>query len=100
VQDELVVYIPNTFTPTGDNINEYFKPSIKGESLILTYEFDIFNRWGDAIFSTKDPSEGWNGNVKGGGYYAQDGVYAWKLRLKTNNGQEPLEWEGHVTILR
>ncbi|MFM2195820.1 MAG: hypothetical protein RL092_1420 [Bacteroidota bacterium] len=100
VQDELVVYIPNTFTPTGDNINEYFKPSIKGESLILTYEFNIFNRWGDAIFSTKDPSEGWNGNVKGGGYYAQDGVYAWKLRLKTNNGQEPLEWEGHVTILR
>ncbi|MBM3448682.1 MAG: T9SS type B sorting domain-containing protein, partial [Bacteroidetes bacterium] len=100
VQDELVVYIPNTFTPTGDNINEYFKPSIKGESLIFTYEFDIFNRWGDVIFSTKDPSEGWNGSVKGGGYYAQDGIYAWKLRLKTNNGQEPLEWEGHVIILR
>jgi gliding motility-associated-like protein len=100
VQDELVIYIPNSFTPSGDNINEYFKPSIKGQSLILSYEFDIYNRWGEAIFSTKDPDDGWNGSVKGGGYYAQDGVYAWKLRVKTNNGQEPFDWEGHVTILR
>lgn len=100
VSDELVVYVPNSFTPTGDNINDVFKPSIKGISLIAHYEFMIFNRWGELIFESNNPEEPWIGNVRGGAYFAQDGVYAWKMKIRPNNGQEAIELDGHVTIVR
>lgn len=100
VNDQFNIFIPNCFTPNADGRNELFKPSIRGESMIQTYEFKIFNRWGDVIFQTKDINDGWMGNVDGGEYFAQDAVYSWIIKILPNNGQEPFEQTGHVTIIR
>lgn len=100
VNDQFNIFVPNCFTPNTDGRNELFKPSIRGESLIQTYEFQIFNRWGDVLFKTNDINEGWYGEVDGGEYFAIDAVYSWLIKILPNNGQEPFEQTGHVTVIR
>jgi len=100
VNDQFNIFVPNCFTPNTDGRNELFKPSIRGESLIQTYEFKIFNRWGDVLFKTNDINEGWYGEVDGGEYFAIDAVYSWLVKILPNNGQEPFEQTGHVTVIR
>ena len=100
VKDQFNIYVPNCFTPNTDGRNELFKPSIRGESLIQTYEFKIFNRWGDVLFETNDINEGWYGEVDAGEYYAIDAVYSWLVKIVPKNGQEPFEQTGHVTVIR
>jgi len=100
VNDQFNIFVPNCFTPNTDGRNELFKPSIRGESLIQTYEFKIFNRWGDVLFETNDINEGWYGEVDGGEYFAIDAVYSWLVKILPNNGQEPFEQTGHVTVIR
>ncbi len=58
VNDQFNIFVPNCFTPNKDGRNELFKPSIRGESLIQTYEFQIFSRWGDVLFETNDINDG------------------------------------------
>lgn len=53
------LYVPNAFTPNGDRVNNTFRPLLFGN--IEYYEFTIFNRFGQKIFTTKDQSNGWNG---------------------------------------
>lgn len=100
VSDEFSIFVPNCFTPNTDGRNELFMPSIRGESLIQTYEFQVFNRWGDVLFKTNDINEGWYGEVDGGEYFASDAVYSWRIKILPNNGQEPFEQTGHVTVVR
>lgn len=100
VSDEIILFIPNCFTPNADNRNEIFKPSLRGNSLINTYEFRIFNRWGEVLFFTTDPDEGWIGNTHHGEYFVEDGIYSWQIKIAPKNGQEPIEKTGHVMIIR
>jgi gliding motility-associated-like protein len=100
VSDEFTIFVPNCFTPNTDGRNELFKPSIRGESLIQTYEFQIFNRWGDVLFKTNDINDGWYGEVEGGEYFASDAVYSWKIKILPKDGLEPFEQTGHLTVIR
>jgi len=54
--------IPNAFTPNGDGINDYFKPTIGFP--VQEYQFEIFNKWGEKIFVTNEVNNGWDGRVK------------------------------------
>ena len=67
--DTVKIFIPNVFTPNGDDKNEVFKPIISGK--LKEYKLEIFNRWGEDIFSTTDPSKGWNGGN------STTGVFYW-----------------------
>ena len=53
------IYIPNAFTPNGDGLNDTYKPILIGIGEI-TY-FSIYNRWGELVYETSDPSIGWDG---------------------------------------
>ena len=55
--------IPNAFTPNNDGLNDIFMPIFQCE--FNKYKFLIFNRWGELIFSTENPFEGWDGTYKG-----------------------------------
>ncbi len=59
---ECEFYIPNTFTPNSDGINEVFRPVFYCE--MDNYEMKIFNRFGMVVFSSNNPEEGWNGYFK------------------------------------
>jgi len=90
------VYVPNAFTPDGNGANNSFKPIMR-DVVIDDYEFLIFDRWGEVIFSTEDLEGAWDGRYLGD--VARDGVYIWKI-IVTDNVGKPHELVGHVTLLR
>lgn len=99
VQGDFTLYVPNAFTPNSDGRNELFIPVIQGADVDY-YEFKVFNRWGEEIFSTGNIDEGWYGNVKGGDHYAAPGLYVWQIKLRNKyNGNDVLE-RGSVTLIR
>lgn len=100
IKDELIFYVPNTFTPDSDQFNETFKP-------VFTYGFDpydyslfIFNRWGEMIFESHDTNIGWNGLYGIDGSSCQDGAYTWKIEVKTTSSDERKMYVGHVNLIR
>lgn len=96
---ECVWFIPNTFTPNQDQLNEYFMPVIDCENFFL--DFSVFNRWGEEVFRTQTYGEGWDGTFNGS--VSQNDIYVWKLHLRTylNNGNgKIMEETGTVHLMR
>jgi gliding motility-associated-like protein len=94
LDDCVVLYFPNSFTPDGDGLNDVFKPD--GDFTGITnYSFSIFNRWGEQLFRTKDFEEGWDGYYKG---RKKAGVYVYKVKYKTISGTV-FEKAGTVILL-
>jgi gliding motility-associated-like protein len=95
---ELIIYVPNTFTPDGDKLNNTFLPILTAGYNVDGYDFMIFNRWGELIFESKTVGEGWDGSYRG--KKCQDGVYTWKLNVRKSYTDEIKEYVGHVSLLR
>ena len=97
IDEDVAVYIPNTFTPNDDNINDVF--NVKGLGLKTEgYTMQIFDRWGTLVYSTRDLNKGWDGTIKG--QKAADGVYIYNVRVIGDNGVGKKEFKGHVTLLK
>lgn len=95
VEEVTTIYFPNSFTPNGDDINDFFAPV--GHS-IPPYEMTIYNRWGEKIFYTDTNLSPWRGEVQNSGAAAKDGVYVYRARFK---GQlKKKDFEGSVTLIR
>jgi gliding motility-associated-like protein len=92
---EFRFWIPNTFTPDGNNRNDEFKPVVIG---VTNYEFDIFDRWGEKIFSTIETKQGWNGFYKG--KECQQDVYVWRVSFKNVVTTKDEIHYGHVLLLK
>ncbi|HTF05523.1 MAG TPA: gliding motility-associated C-terminal domain-containing protein, partial [Bacteroidia bacterium] len=92
------VYIPNTFTPNGSGLNDYFLPVGVGISSD-NYHFMIFNRWGELIWETYTWGEGWNGVPKGATAIAQIDTYVWKISCRDDLGNN-IARIGHVNLIR
>lgn len=90
-------YIPNAFTPGGDGRNDHFMPVSMGIDP-KQYEFEVFNRWGELIFSTTDISKGWDGTYMD--KLVQDGVYVWKIHAKETDTRKRISQSGTVTLLK
>lgn len=76
-------YIPNTFTPNGDNLNDIFRPII-GFIDPSDYTLTIFDNTGTPVFTTNSPLEGWDGKKEG--HHCQEGVYIYLILCKASNG--------------
>jgi len=102
IQEELIFYVPNTFTPDDDNYNQTFQPIFTSGFDPYDYTLLIFNRWGEIIFESHDANVGWNGTYGSNGEIemVQDGTYTWKIEFKTNKNDERKMVVGHVNILR
>lgn len=76
------VFVPNAFTPNGDNYNEQFTIKYNGECEMLEYNLKIFDRWGRLIFETNDPApeKAWDGTSEG--RKMMPGVYMWKVSAR------------------
>ncbi len=91
------VFVPNTFTPNNDGLNDIFIPETRGLSEDF-YEFTIYNRWGTLIFKSTSPSIGWDGTYKG--EVVEDDGYVWRLKYTKEDGIEIHEDQGHVMIYK
>jgi gliding motility-associated-like protein len=75
---EGVIFVPNSFTPDGDRVNDVFRA--QGTD-ITSFHLSIFDRWGELLFETKNLNEGWDGYYKGN--LVQQDVYVWIMDYKT-----------------
>lgn len=89
-----IAFVPNTFTPNGDGINDALSYTIPINAELFSNR--IFNRWGQMIFETRDRTEFWDGTWEGNP--APDGVYY--LRIQYTCNKENKEFVGFVTLLR
>jgi|GEM_PF-2833401 len=96
------IYIPNAITLDNDNLNEVFTV-MYSDCEFLSYEFQIFNRWGLEVFRSEKPGESWIGNDSRGEYYVPDGVHSYVLKYQTINGEQQaisgIE-RGSITVIR
>jgi gliding motility-associated-like protein len=100
IQSDQTVYVPNSFTPNGDEFNNVFLPIISTGREISDYELLIFNRWGEMIFESHDINIGWDGAYGNDGRKVQDGVYTWKLNVVFKDKGIPIKKYGHVNLIR
>ena len=91
-------YAPNTFTPNEDNKNDIFLPLGVGWDS-EKYQLDIFDRWGNYCFTTKQVGQGWDGKANKGSETAQIDTYTWKVDLTDVFGKNH-KYIGRVTIIR
>jgi gliding motility-associated-like protein len=95
VVPEFIPYIPNAFTPGNDDgVNEFFRPQIMGT---LEYEFWVFNRWGEELFYTINPREGWDGTHRG--KMSQQGVYLYRVNVLTVDRERKI-YQGTFSLIR
>ena len=92
---ECSFYIPNSFTPNDDNMNDEFMPAF--DCPFIEYQFMIFNCWGEKIFETEKSADSWDGNYKG--KLSQMGVYVYSVTYKFDNKDSNTKF-GKVTLIR
>jgi len=97
--DELVFYVPNTFTVTEDGINEEFSPVFSSPASIDAFNLKIFDRWGELVYTSDNINSTWDGTHGNRNRPAQEGVYTWRLTFTTNKGIER-SIVGHINLLR
>lgn len=90
------LFVPNTFTPDNDGINDVF--FCYGHDL-ASFEIIIFNKWGDVVYQSTDITMPWDGSAKGGDYYVPDGVYPYILKAMDKK-DKVIEKKGSVQIIR
>jgi gliding motility-associated-like protein len=89
------IFVPTAFTPNGDGLNDVIRPIAVGMKQI-NY-FQVYNRWGQMVFSTQINGQGWNGMI--GGKPQNTGVYVWLVR-GVDYLNRPFFLKGTVTLIR
>ncbi len=93
--NSLVIYVPNVFTPDGDEFNNVFKPIFAAP--VASYNLKIYDRWGEILFESNDTEVGWDGTYNG--TLVQDGAYTWDI-LVTTFETRTYRKQGTVSILK
>lgn len=96
VYSKNVLLIPTAFSPNGDGINDIFKVAKHLNVKTLNY-FDVYNRWGEKIFSTTNLDQGWDGSFKG--EPVPNGSYNWQIQI-TNYDKEKISKAGSIDVIR
>lgn len=101
VKNDFNIYIPSSFTPNFDGLNDVFKPVFSPYGLDeKTYELEVFDRWGHTLFYSKDVNKGWDGTVLNkGSEELKEEVYIYRIKYKDMEGNVYNKM-GHVTLLR
>jgi len=100
INDVLLYYVPNVFTPDQDAYNETFKPIFTSGFDPFDYHLMIFNRWGEIIFESHDARYGWDGTYSDDEELCTDGVYVWKISFAETMTDKRHDITGHVSLLK
>lgn len=93
------IYIPNTFTPNNDGVNDVWYPVTDAECW-SEWDLRIYNRWGSLVWYSDDPESVWLGQADDSFYYVSDGVYVYHLKAVSYGLYVVEELRGHITIFR
>jgi len=98
VQDEQIFFVPNAFTPNGDEHNNTFVPVFTSGIDPQNFHFTIFNRWGETVFETYNMEVGWDGTYHG--KVVPSGAYTWSLWFKNPKNDGKFQFSGHLNVMR
>lgn len=88
--------LPNAFTPNGDGLNDNFRPLHACD--MQDYTMTIFNRYGEKIYFSKDPLQGWDGKIKG--TVLNSGAYVWMVSYTKTSNKQHIQKQGTTLLLR
>ncbi|MBL7918106.1 MAG: PKD domain-containing protein [Bacteroidia bacterium] len=94
VNPEFRCWVPNTFTPDDNGLNDTFHPIVIG---LKDYTFEVFSLNGQKIFSTNDPTNGWDGKVKD--KKSKQDTYVWLIKFTNELTGKAETKTGHVTLI-
>lgn len=97
--ENVIYYVPNAFTPDGNEFNQTFQPVFTTGFDPARFEMLIFDRWGSMIYQTKDAKIGWDG-TNSNGEIVSDGIYTWKISYSPIDNDDRKIISGHVNLLR
>ncbi len=97
IEEDVIFYMPNSFTPDGDEFNQTFQPIFSSGFDPFDFSLLIFDRWGEVVWESHDTTVGWDGTLAG--RKLPDGMYNWKLEFKTTATDERRMAVGHVNLL-
>ncbi len=99
IKDVINIFIPSSFTPDGDGINDVWR--VEGTGFVgQNFELVILNRWGQPVFQSNDPEVPWLGDMQGNGYYSQDSLYFYILKVQDIENDVRYEYQGHIVLIR
>ena len=97
--ENATIFIPNAFTPDGNEHNQRFQ--IEGNKIDPSdFSMQIFNRWGELIFESKNIAFGWDGTYTQNNDAAPSGVYTYQVRYRFDGMQDSKTIQGHFSLLR
>ncbi|ASS49294.1 MAG: hypothetical protein CHH17_11245 [Candidatus Fluviicola riflensis] len=99
IEEGLLFYVPNAFTPDDDEFNQVFKPVITSGVDLTSYHLTIYDRWGEVVFESLNTEIGWDGSYARCGL-VQDGSYTWKIEFNGKRNGKAYVYHGHVNVLK
>jgi len=90
---DFVLYLPNTFTPNNDDVNDVFGPIGLRMKQYMSYNFTVFNRWGEKVFSSDNILNYWDGEN------SQNGKYSWIIIIEDELGKTHKK-AGDIMLIR
>ena len=98
IDSPAIYYVPNTFTPDGDENNNTFQPVFTTGFDPYSFHMTIYNRWGEMMFESFNATKGWDGTYKN--KLVPQGSYSWTISFKNPYDDGKTEVKGHVNVLR
>lgn len=95
---DMLLYMPNAFTPNSNSVNDRFGPKGFQFETLQYFHMQILNKWGGIVFDSFDVDNLWDGNTKDGNP-AMIGTYTWSIRMTDQLGKKYHEF-GNVDLLR
>jgi gliding motility-associated-like protein len=95
VESEFIKYMPNTFSPNDDGLNDLFVPVLTDATIVSIY---IYNRWNNLVYYSENPNIEWDGTFNG--EPCPPGVYGYKMFYKKSTSESLKQYIGHVNIIR
>jgi gliding motility-associated-like protein len=98
VNQDAIIFAPNTFTPDGDGLNDSWFPSVSSGIDQDFFGVQIYNRWGELIFEASDFYSSWDGTFQGN--KVPIGTYTYRINYKKKQTEQREVIVGHVSLIR
>ena len=97
ISGDPIYYVPNTFTPDGDEHNNTFTPVFTTGFDPASYHLVLYNRWGECVFESFSTNQGWDGYY--GGIKVEQGTYSYLIQFFDKKASKIMQLNGHVNVI-